>query len=519
MTFPIKTSPQALLRLVASTLAALASFGITTSYAAVQGITGVANTPVFALTAGPTYSSQPDGAQIYAWGYGCAATPGFATFSGSGPKPKCPAAQLPGPTMIVKEGDTVTVTLSNALPAVAGNTSIVFPGFSVCVGTLSGASATNAGTCTPAAVAAAGVPGLLTQEAPAGKAVTYSFFAAKPGTYSYYSGTQPDLQIEMGLFGAIVVLPNTVPIGCRAVGSTLAGVAGETDSRLAASAYDHPDSCYDREYLFQFSEMNSKVHDDVLAQAQACPNGPCPQAAAILEPYRPNYFLINGRSMPDLMDTPYTSAYPSQPYNGNPQMHPGEKLLMRVIGQGRWQHPFHFHGNHARVLARDGNMLLSAADGTSLAGPLLFTIPTVSGQTVDAVFTWTGKGLNWDVYNHTANDGSSCTPDANGYHSVKTDPNYGEWCADHGKPIPVTPPDPQIVANGQWYGGTPYLGLSGFNPVNLPPGTLNQNPGAGYAYMWHSHNEREITTNDVFPGGLMMMLIIDPPQWPIDETQ
>ena len=83
----------------------------------------------------------------------------------------------------------------------------------------------------------------------------------------------------------------------------------------------------------------------------------------------------------------------------------------------------------------------------------------------------------------------------------------------------MTPPDPQIVANGQWYGGSPYLGLNGFNPVNLPPGTLNQNPGAGYAYMWHSHNEREITTNDVFPGGMLMMLIVQPPQFPIDETQ
>jgi hypothetical protein len=37
--------------------------------------------------------------------------------------------------------------------------------------------------------------------------------------------------------------------------------------------------------------------------------------------------------------------------------------------------------------------------------------------------------------------------------------------------------------------------------------------------MWHSHDEREITTNDVFPGGMMMMMIIDPPAAKIDETQ
>jgi hypothetical protein len=37
--------------------------------------------------------------------------------------------------------------------------------------------------------------------------------------------------------------------------------------------------------------------------------------------------------------------------------------------------------------------------------------------------------------------------------------------------------------------------------------------------MWHSHDEREITTNDVFPGGMMMMMIIDPPAAKIDESQ
>ena len=229
--------------------------------------------------------------------------------------------------------------------------------------------------------------------------------------------------------------------------------------------------------------------------------------------------MINGRSMPDDMDTSYAPGYLHQPYNANPHMHPGEKVLMRIIGQGRWQHPFHFHGNHARVLARDGNLLLSAADPTALAGPLLFTTPSVSGQTQDQIFTWTGKGLNWDVYNHHAGDGSVCNPDASGYYTAASGAplnaaNYGEWCADHLKPIPVTPPDPTIVAIGQWYGGTPYLGIQStgaFTATNEPPGTLNQNPEAGYAYMWHSHNEREITTNDVFPGGMLSMLLIDPP--------
>jgi FtsP/CotA-like multicopper oxidase with cupredoxin domain len=482
--------------------------GMTASaHAAVPGILG----PVFNLTASADLTSQPDGAMIYTWGYGCtgaAPTGGFTSNGGGqGPTPTCPLMQLPGPTLIVTEGATVTVNLTNALPLAAGNTSIVFPGFQTCAGTFDATT----GACVPTG----GVAGRLTQEAAVGGTVTYSFKATKPGTYAYYSGSQPDLQIEMGLFGAIVVVPSAAPATCTKGPYSLSG-----------AAYDHAATCYDREYLFQFSEMNSRIHEEAWAQVQACSAAPCPQIAVTSEPYHPNYFLVNGRSMPDDMDTPFATAYAHQPYNGNPHIHPGERLLMRVIGQGRWQHPFHFHGNHARVLARDGNLIVSQSDGVSLAGPLLFTIPTVSGQTVDAIFSWSGKGLNWDVYNHHAGDGSRCIPDANGFHSVKTDPNYGEWCADHNKEIPVTPPDPQIVANGQWYAGTPYLGIqssnAGFNSTPLPPGTLNQNDPnseAGYAYMWHSHNEREITTNDVFPGGMMMMLLIDPFTYAIDETQ
>jgi FtsP/CotA-like multicopper oxidase with cupredoxin domain len=260
-----------------------------------------------------------------------------------------------------------------------------------------------------------------------------------------------------------------------------------------------------------------------------------------MDPYQPQYFLVNGRSMPDDMDAPYATSYLHQPYNGNPHMHPGELVLMRIIGQGRIQHPFHFHGNHARVLARDGNLLLST-DGTSLAGPLLFTTPSVPGQSQDQIFAWTGQGLNWDVYGRTQSHPcngvavadaianlATASPTATaiglalagkgGGYTSPFDTTTKEWCPDHGKDIPVAPPDPQAVANGLWYGGTPYLGMQSANPTPLPPGAVRQNSDAGYAYMWHSHNEREITTNNVFPGGLMMMLIIDPPTSTIDETK
>jgi FtsP/CotA-like multicopper oxidase with cupredoxin domain len=481
--------------MLAIAVTAVASLLMSHAQAAVPGIKGTN----FSITASAEYTSQPDGASIYSWGYGCSTgfVPTFVPFNGN-----CPLMQIPGPTMIVTEGTTVSVTLTNGLPPAAGNTSIIFPGFQV----------TSTG----------GVDGVLTKEAARGTPVTYTFVASKPGTYAYYSGSQPDVQIAMGLYGAVIVLPSAPDATC-----TSHIRAGETPFALASSAYTHPATCYDREYLFQFSEIDARLNNEVLTQVQACSVAPCPPLSVSTEPYQPQYFLVNGRSMPDDMDKSYSANYIHQPYNGNPHMHPGDLMLLRVIGQGRYQHPFHIHGNHARVLGVDGNLIQVKNDTVTparLAGPLLFTIPTVSGQAMDLIYSWTGQGLNWDVYGrttpHTCNGRAlSANPNDAAQQSAGFDPDTHEYCPDHGKAIPVIPPDPNIVAAGLWYGGTPYLGMQAASPNPLPPGANIQNPDAGYAYMWHSHAEREITTNNVFPGGIIMMMIIDPPATTIDETQ
>ena len=589
--------------------------------AARAGIIGETGS-IISLTASEGYISIADGGSIYSWGY-----KGNST---SGPM------QLPGPTLIVTEGETVVVTLSNNLPAAAGNTSIVFPGHQVTV---------TAGT---------GVPGQLTQEAAPGGSVEYTFIASEPGTYQYHSGTRPDLQVEMGLYGALIVRPLTAAAGCT-----------------VASAYNHAETCYDREYLYLLSEVDIEVHQ--AAESQASGPGPIDVGPG---PFHPEYWLLNGRAAPDTMAAAGTELLSNQPYNAMTRMHPGEKLLLRVVGGGRDLHPFHTHGNHARVLARDGRLLLSETDPDQLAGPLLFTIPSAPGSTVDAVFEWTGKDLGWDIYGgnsgifvanagfeepallvgesatlptgvmpagqpggwrksntstgrifHPSN-GLNVVEGVNNYQSFGTDlvvqtlgdvlaegtytlrvavgdqgsaaqtfgdyrvqlgvdsngslaggfqllagetntqapnnefkdsivsftapaghPNLGdrlvirlrafnavqdewvlfddvrlayathdcvpdvggydlvtrEWCADHGRPIPVELPNLSSMAFGGFYSGSPYLGAM----ASLPPGEGGLNPDAGFAYMWHSHTEREMVNNDVFPGGMMTMLIIE----------
>jgi FtsP/CotA-like multicopper oxidase with cupredoxin domain len=546
------------------------------AFAAAPGITGTGTAGTFNLTVQDGYLNQPDGEAVYSWGYGCAtgSTPTFV--------PKaittafCNTMQVPGPTMVVTEGTTVTINLTNSLPTAAGNTSILFPGFQL------------TSTCPNSAT---NPQGLLACEATPGATVTYTFVASAPGTHPYYSGTQGDLQIEMGLYGAIIVLPTGGgPTSCNTTNTNLYGkpdygttngVAGfpESDFRLAHAAYDHPKSCYDREYLFQWAEMDTRIHRQAQAQVQAkmgCTAGmPGCSLDVQTEPYHPAYFLINGRSMPDLMDPNYAYEYPHQPYNGNPHVHPGELLLVRTIGQGRWQHPYHEHANHVRILGRDGNLVLSPTNPTtSLAGLLMFNTDTTPGESFDGIFYFTGRGLNWDPYGHhpapdvgtspgsggtPANDPLAhlaCTPDANGYNTLNgtTVLNYYEWCQDHNKPIQVNPfgdvgsggpatfPDPDVFTNGAWYGGTPYLGPDASlraamptctstagtgaqtpltNCTTLQPSNVQANPAneRGWAFMWHSHNEREITTNNVFPGGMLMMLLVDTREFAIDESQ
>ena len=521
-------------RLLLAAMLVLAFFLSPTAYGAAPGITG----QTFNLTAQSAYITQPDGGMIYSWGYGCVSSQqSFLPTTITPPAGGCPTMQVPGPTLIVTEGQSITVTLTNNLPAAAGNTSILFPGFNV--------------TTTD------GVAGLLTHEATPGATVTYTFTAGSPGTRAYYSGTQGDLQVEMGLYGAIIVLPKTIPGNCT-TGLAAANLAveanwGEHDFRLAPAAYDHAKTCYDREYLFQFAEMDPSIHTQALAQVKATTGCVAGAAGCSLnvatEPYHPTYFLINGRSMPDDMDSNYAAEYPHQPYNGNPHMHPGEQVLLRIIGQGRWQHPFHEHGNHVRILARDGSLILSkddSASNPSLAGPLLFTTTTTPGLAMDGIFYWTGKGLNWDAYGHNPKSTDPgavlpCTPDANGYNTgsaAYSAINYFEWCQDHNKPMqaapfgdiagggPVTLPDPNIFTNGAWFGGSPYLGPNatiravGSTGTTPPSGTIANSPTgeAGFAFMWHSHNEREITTSNVFPGGMLMMMLVDSREFVIDES-
>lgn len=400
--------------------------------ATIVGSSGTVNgkTRTFHMGVRPGTITTPDGSAIYFWGYTDAD-------GGDGP-------QYPGPTLFVQEGDTVVIEMTNHLPASAGPVSMVFPGQT-------------------GATASGGQPGLLVQEAATGETVTYVFLAPEAGTYQYHSGTAMELQVEMGLVGALIVRPAT-----------------------PGQAYDHPDTAYERETLFLLTEMDPQIHYlvqfgfmDLVHQLQPLPV----------------IWFINGRAAPDTMLMDGVPWLPTQPYSCMPRMHPGERLLLRFVGAGRDMHPFHTHGNHMRVIARDGRMLESVAGAGPDLSELAFTETVAPGQTADAIFTWTGERLGWDVYGHGPTD--ALQP--------------GEYAPDHGKPFPVAMPEQQDLTFGPFWSGSPYLGSAG----DLPPGEGGFNPTGGFFFMWHSHNEREMVNFDVFPGGMMTMLVVEAPETPL----
>jgi len=428
------------IQLFAVCTAVLACVSPAVSQAAIDGITG----PTFNLGAKVDFIQTPDGGAPIIWGYSNGSARG----------------QYPGPTLIVNEGDTVTVNLTNSLPDQA--TSIIFPGQT-------------------GVVATGGATGLITQEAAAGGGtVSYSFVADKPGTFLYQSGTRPDLQVEMGLFGALIVRP--------AMGANF--------------AYNDSATEFDREYLFLQSEMDPRIHFMVETPSQGVA---ALDSTDYLQKYVANWWFFNGRNGPDTLFPPNLAWLPTQPYNCLPRMHPGERTLMRLVGGGRNAHPFHPHGNHTEIVARNGRLLQSAPGAGVDLSVGQYTVQTLPGETVDAIWHWTGEKIGWDVYGnpsagpqyiHTCNDG----PDADLLDDVTS-----EYCPDHYKPIPVDLPESLDLGFGGLWGGSPYLGQLG----SLPPGEGGLNPYGAFTFIWHSHAEKELVNYDIFPGGMLTFMFVE----------
>ena len=382
--------------------------------------------PRFTLTTATGYVSLPDGNTSYMWGF----SPGGGSF------------QHPSPVLCVNEGDTVTVTLQNTL---AEDVSIMFPGQDNVLANGSPAGPQFDGT---------GTARSLTNVAPAGGgSITYSFVATRPGTFLYESGTSPQKQVAMGLFGALVVRPT---LGADRV-------YDRADTRFTAA----------EEFLVLLSEIDPYQH-------QAVELG----KPFKLSTYHPRYWLLNGRGFPDSIADNDAAQLPSQPYSAlalihaynakvptnDPNYHPYPGLI-RYVNVGSQDFPFHPHGNNGLVIGRDGRPLEGPA-GQDLSFEK-FAVNIGPGQTWDVVFRWY---------------------DAESYDAV-------------ANPVSVTVPDIANLTFGQMWNASPYLGEMG----PAPAGTSTLNECGEYYVISHNHSLFQINSWGLTMSGPITYVRIDPP--------
>ena len=443
--------------------------------------TTVAGHRSFSLVAAAGYSSEPDGNAIYDWGYGV---------SGKG-------FQLPGPVLCANQGEVIDITLTNQLPIA---TSIQFPG----------QADVNIGGVPVGPVAnGAGALVSLVPEAAPGGSVQYSFTATNAGTYLYESGSDPQLQVQMGLFGAIVVRPNVTITGADILAipyedgtdaqktnvdagmhadwaDAVAAHAGCAYASLTSSSKCDPLAIYDAtagangevrgENILMLSEVDPGMHN-FMEQNAGTPTKL--NSASYTSGYKAHYFMINGRSMPDTLAPNNAPWLPSQPYGAMAHVQPWDihhnplDVMLRYVAVGTAGYDFHPHSNHEHVIAEDGSLMKGAGNNDNTEGK--FNIMVGPGATVDATFRWT----NEEGYSDTS-----------------------------GKRVPVSWPNGLNLKEGDFWSGSPYLGETGV----LNPGILTKTSCGEYYHVAHNHDLTQVTNYGITFGGMLTLIKVEPPK-------
>lgn len=232
----------------------------------------------------------------------------------------------PGPTIRAMEGDTLTINLTNSLPEA---TSIVIAGQ---MAALAPATFTDAQgrvrVRSFTAETGAGAPGV------------YTWSTLKAGTYLYHSGTHPAKQVQMGLYGALIVSPAAVGL---AYGPTAT----------------NPNTAFTSEVVLLYSEIDTALHvvpDPAVAQPMN---------------YVPEYYLIHGL----VNGMPYGPGAVPLPV-GNV----GDDVLIRFVNAGLKNHvPTLLNAPHMSVIAEDGNLYPYAKSQ--------YSVLLAAGKTLDAIWS------------------------------------------------------------------------------------------------------------------------------------
>jgi len=313
----------------------------------------------FYLAARPFTATLPDGVTVPMWGFALC----DATFTTCGP------TTSPGPTLRVSDSEPTPVALDlhirNELPVA---TSLVMPDQLAPLAPVKftdpeGRARTRS----------------FTAETPAsGGEVVYHWSNLRPGTSLYQSGTQPQVQVQMGLFGVLIF--DAGP------GEAYAGVP------------------YDTEALVIYSEIDPALHAAVDDHTYGTPAYPS------TFDYKPTYFLVNG--------APYFGG--RAPLDGGVV---GERLLLRLVNAGLTHRAPQLLGGTFALVAEEGHALPFANERYGTLVP--------AGGTKDAVFVPDAAG-RYALYDRMLNLTTRDVTGGGGYAFLEVAP----LVAAAGAPVP-----------------------------------------------------------------------------------
>lgn len=193
--------------------------------------------------------------------------------------------QVPGPELRVREGDLVRIIVTNRLPA---PTTIHWHGVDL-------------------NWKMDGVPGVTQQPIQPGEAFTYEFVATPAGTRMYHSHQDSNAQMELGLYGALIIEPRNAP------------------------RYDVDRTIILDERALDFTPAVAQG----LAELRGADTGNGRGGALQYD-----LFLMDGKA---------ASAIPPI------YVKPNQRVLLRIINLGNLTHAMHLHGHTYTIVAKDGN--------------------------------------------------------------------------------------------------------------------------------------------------------------------
>jgi FtsP/CotA-like multicopper oxidase with cupredoxin domain len=287
-------------------------------------------------------------AGVKMWGYANCTDGSFNT---------CEAPIVPGPALTVPVGDPLlTIHLNNKLPSVGFNnsTSIVIPGQ---IANMAPVKVDfNDGTGRQRVRS-------FTHETDVDGIGDYSWTNMKPGTYLYHSGSHPQVQVQMGLYGGV-----KKDFGA---GQIYEGVS------------------YSNEVTLFYSEIDPTLHASVTGGTYN------PLGNSTLN-YQPRYFLVNGK--------PFQSGDPALA-----SLSAGQATLLRFLNAGLQTRVPVINGLTMRLIAEDGKPYPWPANPREQYSVLLPAAKTVDAIIVPQVGSG-GSAARYAVYDRRmglSNDGAA----------------------------------------------------------------------------------------------------------------